>query len=149
MNKDLRLQEAIEMKTTLKELWHMLTDPEEIKAYFWGTEVTTDWKAGSPISFKGEWEHQTYEDKGTIIDIQPEKLIRYNYWSSFWGEDISPDERSIITYQIREISDGFVELMVIQEGFKDEQSLNHSKTNWNGIMNNIKNIIEKKHQSPL
>ena len=37
------------------KVWDALTKPEQIKQYMFGTEVTTDWKVGSPITYKGEW----------------------------------------------------------------------------------------------
>jgi hypothetical protein len=42
-------------------------DPERIKEYYLGAEVQTDWQVGSPITFKGEWEGKSYEDKGEIL----------------------------------------------------------------------------------
>ena len=31
------------------EVWKGLTDPEIVKQYFFGTNVKSDWKKGSPI----------------------------------------------------------------------------------------------------
>jgi hypothetical protein len=34
---------------------------------FWGSTVESDFKAGSPIVWKGAWEGKVFEDKGTIL----------------------------------------------------------------------------------
>jgi hypothetical protein len=47
-----------------------------------------------------------------------------------------------ITYE-NSISGEKTILRVTQDGFKDEQSLNHSVGNWKGILENIKNLLEK------
>ena len=46
-----------------EDVWRALTDPEVIKQYMFGSEVNTDWKPGSPITWKGEFEGRAYEDK--------------------------------------------------------------------------------------
>ncbi len=48
-------------------VWEALTDPKLIKQYLFGTEVSTDWKVGSPITYRGVWNGREYEDKGRII----------------------------------------------------------------------------------
>lgn len=39
-----------------KQVWQALTDPALIKQYFMGADVETDWKPGSPITWKGEYQ---------------------------------------------------------------------------------------------
>jgi hypothetical protein len=41
-----------------------------------GSEVTTDWKPGSPITWKGEFEGRAYEDKGEVIAVEPGRRLR-------------------------------------------------------------------------
>ena len=45
------------------EVWRALTDPDEIEKYMFGSRVETDWKPGSPITWKGEYEGKKYEDE--------------------------------------------------------------------------------------
>lgn len=55
-------QFKVQYKTTinapLEKVWKALTEPEIVKQYFFGTDLVTDWKVGSPIIFQGEWEGQ-------------------------------------------------------------------------------------------
>ena len=53
-------------------VWKALTDPALIGKYMLGAQVETDWKPGSPIVWKGEYEGKRYEDKGEILDFDPE-----------------------------------------------------------------------------
>lgn len=48
----------------IAKVWDALVTPEIIKRYFFGTTVVSDWKEGSSIIWKGEWEGKTYQDKG-------------------------------------------------------------------------------------
>src|SRR4051794_20950494 len=99
MDMTLNLSVSTNIKATKGEVWNALTNKELIKKYFFGTETNTDWKERSPIRFTGNWEGTTYEDKGTVLKVKEEQLLQYNYWSSFWGNDVGPDDRSIITYE--------------------------------------------------
>jgi uncharacterized protein YndB with AHSA1/START domain len=66
MTDTLTLETSVSIKTTKSKVWNALTDPEQIKKYFFGTETVSDWKVGSPITFSGVWEGKPYIDKGTI-----------------------------------------------------------------------------------
>lgn len=143
MNTQLKLTDSVMINTTPAALWHALTDKEMIKKYFWGTETNTDWKEGSPISFTGNWEGKKYEDKGFILKIEPEKIFKHSYWSSFWGSEFTSEDFSIITYEL--INHGKqTELSISQEGFKDEQARDHSIANWKGILEKLIKLLENK-----
>ena len=65
-----------EIEAPPKRVWTALTDPDEIEKYMFGSHVVTDWKPGSPIVWKGEYEGKTYEDKGKILEFEPERRLR-------------------------------------------------------------------------
>jgi hypothetical protein len=72
----------------------LFTDPARIKEYHVGAEVQKDRQVGSPITFKGEWEDKSSEDKGEILAFEPERKIAYSQWKSRWtstrGRPASP-----------------------------------------------------------
>ena len=83
MNKTFTSKSTIAINASASKVWDALTKPELIKQYLFGTEVTTDWQVGSPITYKGEWEGKAYEDKGKVLQIEKEKLLVSTFWSSF------------------------------------------------------------------
>ena len=62
-----------------------------------GTNAVSDWQKGSSITYEGEWEGKKYKDKGTIIDIVPEKLLHTTYWSSIGGKEDKPENYKAVT----------------------------------------------------
>ena len=46
--------------------------PGAIRQYMFGTTVESEWRPGSPIVWKGEWQGRAYEDKGEICACSPE-----------------------------------------------------------------------------
>ena len=143
MKSNIKAQASVHIHASISSVWDALTKPEIIKQYFFGTNTSTDWKAGSPIKFTGEWEGKTYEDKGTILEVEKNKLIKYNYWSSMSGIEDQPENYVIITYQLAG-EDGNVHLTVLQENIPDEKMKAHSEENWNTVLQGLKKVVEEK-----
>ena len=146
MKSNIKAQVSINIHATIANVWEALTNPDIIKKYFFGTNTITDWEVGSPIKFKGEWEGKSYEDKGTILEIQKNKLIKYDYWSSMSGIEDKPENYVIVTYQLSG-EDENVNLSVLQENIADEKMKAHSEENWNKVLNGLKKVVEEKFVS--
>lgn len=139
----LTLNKNFEIKAPVSAVWKALTDPAIIKQYFFGTNVISEWKEGTPIVFRGEWEGQTYEDKGTILKIIPEKLFKYNYYSSWSDLPDLPENYSIISYRLEAEGDTTL-FHISQDGIADQGKLADSEKNWATVIQNMKDLLEKK-----
>lgn len=125
------------------DVWEALTDPTIIKQYFFGTEAVSSWKKGSPLIFKGVWDGKPYEDKGTILEIDPPKRMKYSYWSSFSGTEDKPENYANITYELKE-SGGTTNLKVLQDGLASEEAAKHSEQNWETVFGGLKKLVESR-----
>lgn len=141
MAPNLTLNKSIKINASKSKVWEALTNPELIKQYFFGTECISDWKKGSPILYKGIWEGQAYEDKGNIIDIEKEKFILYNFWSSFSGIEDIPENYTQIRYDLEEKNSETI-LKVIQGGFQTKELLENSEKNWSYTLGEMKKMLE-------
>ena len=142
LNKDLVFKTSIQINSTASEVWDALINPEKIKKYFFGTETKSDWKTGSDLIFQGEWEGTSYVDKGTILSIKPNRILSYNYISSFSELEDKPENRATITMEILEENDQ-VNLILTQEGFETQEAFDHSASNWSSVLEDLKNRVEK------
>jgi uncharacterized protein YndB with AHSA1/START domain len=138
---ELTLKKSININASTAKVWEALTNPELIKIYFFGTECISEWKKGSPILYKGIYEGKAYEDKGNILDIETEKFIFYNYWSSFSGTEDIPENYSEIKYELLKKEDETI-FTIIQSGFKTQESYDHSSANWGYVMDGLKKLLE-------
>ena len=142
MNRDLKVSKSIEINADRESVWEVLTNPEKIKIYLFGTETITDWKVGSPIIFQGDYEGQQYQDKGNVLANVVNETLQYGYWSGFSGLEDIPENYSIITYQIDEVSDGKVRFTWTQEGYGSEEGRKHSEDGMDGLLQQIKEVVE-------
>lgn len=144
MKNDITGSASIAIHAPVSKVWEALTTPLIIKQYFFGTDVISDWKVGSPIIFKGEWQGKHYEDKGTILAIFPNELFKYNYWSSMSGIADEPENYLDITYMLSE-KDGETTLTLTQENIPDNKMKEHSEQNWKKVLADLKDLLE--HQT--
>jgi uncharacterized protein YndB with AHSA1/START domain len=148
MKKSIKGQVEININAPIAKVWDALTNPKIIKQYFFGTDTTTDWKVGSPIKFSGEWQGKTYEDKGTVLAFEKNRLVKYSYWSSMSGMDDQPENYVNVSYELSGV-DGSVDLTIIQENIPDENMREHSEENWKKVMNGLKKVVEEKSGSVI
>ena len=71
---------SISVNATPAQVWNVLTTPELIKRYLMGTDVITDWKEGSTITYSGVYEGKKYHDKGIIRKTEPIKILQSTYF---------------------------------------------------------------------
>ena len=114
----------IEIAAPASAVWEALTDPESIKEYFLGATVETDWKPGSPITWSGEYNGKPFQDKGTIIDAQPERLLVLTHFSPMTGQPDLPENYHTITYQLTE-RDGTTNLSLRQDNNGSDEEVEH------------------------
>jgi uncharacterized protein YndB with AHSA1/START domain len=138
----MNLTTSIVFNTPASAVWQGLTDPKIVEQYFFGTQQKSDYVVGSPITFSGEWEGKSYEDKGTILAITPGEYLKYSYWSSMGGKEDKPENYANVSYKLSE-KDGKTVLEISQDNIKDETAKEHSEKNWQMLMGELKKLLEK------
>jgi len=137
----LTLKTTVSFNEPIAKVWQGITDPALVKKYFFGTDLKSDFKKGSRITFSGEWEGKTYVDGGIILEIDAPRLLKYNYWSSMAGTEDKPENYADVTYQLTE-SAGITTLTITQDNVKNQQALEHSEQNWQMIFDGLKELLK-------
>jgi uncharacterized protein YndB with AHSA1/START domain len=141
MNHQLEVNKTIEIAVAPMLVWRALTDRETIKKYFFGTEAISDWQTGSTLTFRGEWEGKSYEDKGNIQVAVPGKLLVYDYWSAFSGLEDTPENYSLVSYTLDRSGDGTL-VSLTQRGFSGDEAMAHADGGWTMVLQNLKELLE-------
>ena len=143
MDKSLIATRSIQINSTPEKIWGVLTKPKKIKTYLFGTEVKTDWRVGSPISFSGEYEGHKYEDKGNVIENKPNELLNYSYWSGFSGLEDRSENYSLVSYRIKKLENNNCEFTWYQQGFSSEEGKCHTEEGLEKMLEKIKQLSEE------
>jgi uncharacterized protein YndB with AHSA1/START domain len=125
------------------KVWDALTNPEVIKKFMFGTEVVSDWKQGSPIVWKGMWEGKPYQDKGVILDIEPQRMLRYTHFSPLSGAPDVPENYHTLTYELSNEGDNTL-VVLSQDNNSTEEDREHSQKMWEMMLVSLKNVVEEK-----
>ncbi len=145
MSENRTAKTSIILHAPAAKVWEALTRPELIKQYLFGTEVTTDWRAGSPITYRGVWEGKPYEDKGQILEIVPEKRLVSTYWSAFSGLPDQPENYQMVSYELAPVEGG-TRLTITQDNNASEEDVEHAEGNWNMVLESLKKVVETEAQ---
>lgn len=141
MSKELISKSIIDINASSSKIWEALVKPEIAKKYFFGAEIVTDWKVGSPIKFKGEFNGNKYEEKGVILNVEPNFQLQYSHWSHFDGLPDKPENYRTWTFDMTE-KNGITCLIISEDNIPTEKQKNRSNEFWKEVLQKIKNIIE-------
>src|SRR4051812_9607816 len=145
MNQNLIAYASVDINASPELVWKALTDPAMIKEYLFGTDTKSDWKPGSPITFSGEWQGKSYQDKGVILEAIPSKKLKYTYWSSMSGTEDIPENYANVNFEI-EGHGSSSKLNLVQDNCKTEEGKKHSEQNWQMVLGKMKELLESKKQ---
>lgn len=125
----------------IDKVWNALVDPAVIKQYMFGSTVTSEWKPGSPITWKGEWEGKKYEDKGVIVRVDPQRRLEYTHFSPLSGLPDNPENYHTVTIDLSREGSG-TRVSLSQDNNATEQAREHSEKNWNMMLAGLKKVLE-------
>jgi uncharacterized protein YndB with AHSA1/START domain len=141
MNNTFLSKVSITIDAPASKVWDALTDPHLIKQYLFGTQVTTDWQVGSPITYTGVWDEKVYEDKGKVLQVETGKVLVSTYWSSLSGLPDTPENYKTVRYDLAPAGSG-TRLTITQDNNASQEEANHSDQNWKMVLDGIKKLLE-------
>jgi uncharacterized protein YndB with AHSA1/START domain len=120
------------------KVWDALTNPLKVKQYMHGTTMSTDWKVGSPITWTGEWQGQSYEDKGIVLAVEPERLLKTTHWSPMGGSQDEPENYHTVTYELAEQGGKTILALTQDNNATQEEADKMAENNWGPMLQGLK-----------
>jgi uncharacterized protein (TIGR02246 family) len=142
MSKGLIAKASITINAPIDKVWDALINPDKIKHYMFGTNAVSDWKEGSPIIWKGEWEGKKYEDRGVIFKLEPGHRIQYSHFSPLTGLPDLPENYHIVTIELSGKGKQTL-VFLLQDNNATEEAREHSEKNWKMMLGGLKTFLEK------
>lgn len=143
------VKSTITINAPSSQVWDVLTNPEKTKIYMFDCETVSDWNVGSELLWEGEYEGKKMVFvKGKIVNIEPNKLLKYTVIDPFAAYPDIPENYLNVTYELTE-QDGQTTLIVVQDGFetaaegeKRYKDVYNNGEGWNPILVGIKKVAE-------
>jgi uncharacterized protein YndB with AHSA1/START domain len=124
------------IESTPEQVWRALTDAD-LTAEYWGhSNVSPDWRPGSP------WEHRRIDGSGvadvvgSVVESVPPTRLVFTWAAP--GEDPPP---STVTFEIQPHGQ-IVKLTVTHEDLADEGERDAAAAGWPAVLSNLKSLVE-------
>jgi uncharacterized protein YndB with AHSA1/START domain len=132
------VQLSIRIRAKASVVWATLLDPTKIARWMGGAQVESTWEPSSPITFTGTLNKRRYQDRGTVLSCEPERVLRYNHWSSW-----SAGTRTVITLTITPEGDAETVLAVRHDNLTSEEAFGHARFFWRNALADVKDMAER------
>ena len=119
----------VDISASPSQVWDALTDPAQIEKYMFGSQVETTWEPGSPITWKGEFEGKPYEDKGKVLEVEPQRRLHVTH------------QDHDVVYELDEQGDS-VHLSLKQDNASSPEEAEQSAENWQMMLDGLKKLVE-------
>ncbi len=151
MKKPLFITNTIRINAAIEIVWDMLVNPVHTKKYMFGCETVSDWKPGSTLLWKGEYEgKEMIFVKGTILKIEAGRYLAYTTIDPNSTIDDVSENYLTVTYELKQ-EGGQTDLTVTQgdysivaEGERRYIEAYGNGQGWQPILEAIKVLAEVK-----
>jgi uncharacterized protein YndB with AHSA1/START domain len=135
---------TININAPISKVWDTLTIPELMKKWMSETDINiiTDWTVGSPILIRGHLHRIKFENKGTVLQFEREKILQYSHLSSLSRLADKPENYSVLEFRIAPINNQTT-LTLTLSNFPTETIYKHLAFYWNVTLEILKRMIEE------
>jgi uncharacterized protein YndB with AHSA1/START domain len=127
------------IRTTPAALWQALTEPEFTRQYWFGVDVLSDWKAGSPWQMR--FEDGRIADTGEILESDPPKRLVIK-WRNEFRPELKAEGYSRCTMELEPVEDGVVKLTITHAMGRPGAFIEAVSGGWPRILSNLKSLLE-------
>jgi len=127
------------IRTTPEKLWAALTDPIQMKEYWFGMHFQTEWKTGA------EWQmlfpDGNAADTGEILELDRPRRIRLK-WRNEFKPELKAEGFALCTIDIEPYGDAV--RLSIQHSMEraDSKFIQAVSGGWPKILSNLKSLLE-------
>ncbi len=130
---------VIYINAPISSVWRGLTSAEFTRQYFHATDIESDWKPGSQVTFFNQ--DRSVAVEGTVIESLPPHKLSYT-WHVRYNEAASAELPSQVTFELETISDA-TKLTLRHDHFPDKSVVfPQIEEGWIAILSNLKTLLE-------
>lgn len=133
---------SVVINVPVSRVWDALVSSEANKRYMFGATVVSDWREGSSIVWKGEWQGRPYQDKGVILRLKPGRILEYTHFSPLSGVPDTPENYHTVTFELSP-EGNTTRVVLTQDNNATGQEREHSERNWNAMLATLKKLLEE------
>jgi uncharacterized protein YndB with AHSA1/START domain len=134
---------VIYIASTSERVFEALTDPKQSARYWFGYEVTSDWKVGATFALVKDGKPW---DTGQVLEYDPPRRLAYSFHPEHDG--LEKERPSRVSFDLEDIN-GQVKLTLTHDDFADDSKvLPKVSTGWPSILSSLKSLLETGKELP-
>jgi uncharacterized protein YndB with AHSA1/START domain len=127
------------IRTTQEALWEALTKTEFIEKYWFGVNLRSDWKVGSPWTMT--YADGPVTDEGEVAECDPPRRLALR-WRHKWKPELAADGEAFCVMELESVDD-VVKLTITHSVAKaDSKLIEAVGGGWPRILSNLKSLLE-------
>jgi uncharacterized protein YndB with AHSA1/START domain len=140
------IENSVTIHAPPSEVWQALTDPDLMKQWMaepvMRLEIFTDWKIGSQIIVKGHHNNVDFENKGTVLEFEPNSILRHSHLSSVSRLPDEAENYTVIEFRLARVEGDSTLLTVRTSNFPSEPIFKHWEFYWRVTIEVVKRFVE-------
>lgn len=137
MNDNMRHETEIEIHATPDLIWDALTDPKKTRAYYYGTDILSDWQPGS------RWTSEDGDElylEGELIEVDPPRRIVQTL-HVVNEEPAASDASSRVTWELTPAGNDATVVRIVHEEM-GQATRDYTDGGWEHILSGLKTVVE-------
>lgn len=133
------------IETTPEKLWEALTSSDFTRRYWFGSEVRSDWKVGSPFALVMDGKTT---DTGEILEADRPRRLSYSFKHELY-EELRNEPTSRVAFTLEPFG-SLVKLTVAHDGLVEGgKYLGAISNGWPAILSGLKSLLETGKLLPI
>ncbi|MFL6091040.1 MAG: SRPBCC domain-containing protein [Aeromicrobium sp.] len=132
----------VDISASPDQVWSALTDPNKLKRYFFGSTVESDWKPGSPVTWRGEYNGKAFEDRGEVVEAAPHRRLAMTHFSPTTGADDRPENYHQLAFEL-DRKGSSTHVRFTQDNNVSESEAHEAEENWRTMLHGLKELVER------
>jgi uncharacterized protein YndB with AHSA1/START domain len=139
------MSKTVNVNASISQVWHVLTTPELMKQWMMSDieiDIITDWKVGSPLVIRGNMNGKNFENRGTVLQFEPDTTLQYSHLSSLSRLPDQPENYAMVEFRLKPREDQTILTLTLNQ-CATESIYKHLAFYWNVTLEVLKQMIEK------
>lgn len=132
----------VDISASPDQVWSAITDPAKVKRYFFGSTVESDFRPGSKITWRGEYEGKPFEDRGEVIEAVPHERLRVTHFSPLAGQPDRPENYHELVFRLRHAGPA-THVTFTQDNNASAAEADAAADSWHTMLRGLKELVER------
>ena len=132
---------ARQINADRERVWTAMTDPKLVSEWMMGARVQSDWNPGSEITWSGDYNGRSFEDRGEIVEIDRPKRLVHTHFSPMSGAEDVPENYHRVEWRLED--NGESTGLTLEMPVESEEQGKEFESNWGTMLDSLKDVAER------